>query len=96
MYLDYAEMQAESQRAMTMKSWIAKLDAFLRFNEKDILTNPGKVSAEVARELAENEFEKYEEKVKKIEAAQPISDFDKLVEKTKFLEKKSPKRKKLK
>ncbi len=96
MYLDYAEMQAEKQRAMTMKDWITKLDAFLRFNEKDVLTNPGKVSAEVAKELAEKEFEKYEEKVKKIEAAQPVSDFDKLVEKTKSLEKQSPKRKKSK
>ena len=93
MYLDYAEMQAEKQRAMTMKDWVTKLDAFLRFNEKDVLTNPGKVSAEVAKELAEKEFEKYEEKVKKIEAAQPVSDFDKLVEKTKSLEKQSPKRK---
>jgi len=96
MYLDYAEMQAEKQRAMTMKDWIAKLDVFLRFNEKDVLTNPGKVSAEVAKELAEKEFEKYEEKVKKIEAAQPVSDFDKLVEKTKSIEKQSPKRKKSK
>ena len=94
MYLDYAEMQAESKRAMTMKDWIAKLDAFLRFNEKDDLTNAGKVSAEIAKELAEKEFEKYEEKVKKNEAIQPVSDFDKLVEKTKSLEKKSPKRKK--
>ena len=94
MYLDYAEMQAESQRTMTMKDWIAKLDAFLRFNEKDVLANPGKVSAEVARELAEKEFEKYEEKVKKIEMTQPISDFDKLVEKAKTLEKKSSKKKK--
>ena len=94
MYLDYAEMQAESKRAMTMKDWIAKLDAFLRFNEKDVLTNAGKVSAEIAKELAEKEFEKYEEKVKKNEAIQPVSDFDKLVEKTKSLEKKSPKSKK--
>ena len=69
---------------------------FLRFNEKDVLTNPGEVSAEVAKELAEKEFEKYEEKVKKIEVAQPVSDFDKLIEKTKSLEKQSSKRKKSK
>jgi len=94
MYLDYAEMQAENKRAMTMKDWIAKLDAFLRFNEKDVLTNAGKVSAEVSKELAEKEFEKYEEKVKEIEATQPVSDFDKLVENTKSLVKKAPKRKK--
>jgi Virulence protein len=94
MYLDYAEMQAESKRAMTMKDWITKLDAFLRFNEKDVLTNAGKVSAEVSRELAEKEFEKYEEKAKEIEATQPVSDFDKLVEKTNSLVKKTPKKKK--
>ncbi|MEI6627601.1 MAG: phosphotransferase, partial [bacterium] len=41
-------------------------------------SNPGKVSAEVAQELAEKEFEKYEENFRKIEAAQPVSDFDKL------------------
>ncbi|MDP3790167.1 MAG: virulence RhuM family protein [Candidatus Omnitrophota bacterium] len=94
MYLDYAEMQAEKQRTMTMKDWITKLDAFLKFNERDVLTDPGKVSAEVARELAEKEFEKYEEKVRKVEASQPVSDFDKLVEKTRFLQKKSRKKKK--
>lgn len=89
MYLDYAEMQAENQRAMTMKNWVAKLDAFLKFNEKDVLTNPGEVSAEVAQKLAEKEFEKYEDKLRKIGVSQPVSDFDKLVEKTKLLEKKS-------
>jgi len=88
MYLDYAEMQAENRKAMIMKDWSEKLDAFLRFNEKEVLTNPGKVSAEVARKLAEKEFEKYEAKARKIEASQPVSDFDKLVEKTRKLEKK--------
>ena len=92
MYLDYAEMQAENKRIMTMNDWVAKLDAFLQFNEKDILTNPGKVSAEVAKELAEREFEKYEEQVRKIEAAQPVSDFDKLIEKTRSLENKETKK----
>ena len=91
MYLDYAEMQAENERLMAMKDWIAKLDAFLRFNEKDVLTNPGKVSAEVAKELAEKEFGKYEEKIRQMEALQPVSDFDKLIEKTKPLGKTEPK-----
>jgi hypothetical protein len=88
MYLDYAEMQAENRRPMTMTDWTAKLDAFLKFNEKDVLTNPGKISADVARELAEKEFGKYERQIRKIEATEPISDFDKLVERTKKLEKK--------
>ena len=86
MYLDYAETQAEKRQTMTMKDWAVKLDAFLQFNEKDILNNPGKVSAAVAKELAEKEFEKYEEQQRQIEAAQPVSDFDKLLEKTKQLE----------
>lgn len=48
MYLDYAEMQAMKKQAMYMYDWIEKLDAFLKFNERDILDNPGKVSAELA------------------------------------------------
>ncbi len=59
MYLDYAEMQANNRKIMYMKDWIRKLDAFLQFNEKEILDNPGKVSAEVAKAFAEDEFEKY-------------------------------------
>lgn len=94
MYLDYAELQAENQKTMTMKDWSIKLDAFLRFNEKDVLTNPGKVSAEVAKELAEKEFQKHEDNLKKIEATTPVSDFDKLVEKTKQIGKKEAKKKK--
>ena len=53
MYLDYAEMQAARGRAMTMKNWIGKLNAFLKFSEHEILTNAGKVSHEVAEELAD-------------------------------------------
>ena len=59
MYLDYAEDQAERKMAMTMEDWAAKLNAFLQFNERDILDNPGKVSQAVAKAFAESEFEKY-------------------------------------
>jgi hypothetical protein len=59
MYLDYAEMQAERGFPMTMEDWANKLNAFLQFNEKDILKNPGKVSQEIAKAFAESEFEKY-------------------------------------
>jgi hypothetical protein len=52
MYLDYAENQAARQIPMKMADWVAKLDAFLRFNEYEVLTNAGRVSAEVARRLA--------------------------------------------
>ena len=51
MYLDYAEHQAEKGIAMTMKDWVKKLDAFLQFNEEDILHNSGKVTAKIAKEL---------------------------------------------
>ncbi len=59
MYLDYAEDQAERNIPMTMKDWADKLNAFLQFNEREILDNPGKVSREMAKAFAENEFEKY-------------------------------------
>jgi hypothetical protein len=59
MYLDYAEDQAERGIPMTMADWAKKLDAFLQFNERDLLDHPGKVSAEIAKVFAESEFEKY-------------------------------------
>lgn len=59
MYLDYAEDQAERGFPMTMTDWAKKLDAFLQFNQRDLLDHPGKVSAEIAKAFAESEFEKY-------------------------------------
>ena len=59
MYLDYAESQALKRVAMQMKDWIEKLDAFLQFNEKDILMDTGKVSHHIALTLANKEFEKF-------------------------------------
>ena len=59
MYLDYAEDQAERNIPMTMQDWAGKLNAFLQFNERDILDQPGKVSQAVAKAFAESEFEKY-------------------------------------
>lgn len=56
MYLDYAENQAARQIPMRMADWVAKLDAFLKFNEYEVLTNAGSVSAEVAKRLAEEQF----------------------------------------
>lgn len=77
MYLDYAENQAKKHRVMKMKDWAEKLDAFLRFNEYEILDNPGKVSHEVAKKLAEQEFEKY----RMIQDREFISDFDRATKK---------------
>lgn len=62
MYLDYAEDQAERRNPMYMKDWEEKLNAFLKFNERDILTDAGSISHEVAKELAEKEYEKFNQK----------------------------------
>lgn len=77
MYLDYAENQAIRQKYMTMKDWIEKLDAFLKFNEYEVLQNAGTVSAEVAKQLAEKEFEKF----RIVQDQNFESDFDKEVKK---------------
>jgi hypothetical protein len=71
MYLDYAEEQAERRRPLYMRDWRDKLDAFLKFNERDVLQNAGKVSAEVAQKLALDEYEKFERKRLAAEAAAP-------------------------
>lgn len=79
MYLDYAETQAERNMPMTMKDWADKLNAFLQFNEKDILKNAGKVSQAIAKAFAESEFEKY----RVIQDKNYESDFDKEIKKLK-------------
>ena len=79
MYLDYAEDQARRKIPMTMEDWAKKLDAFLQFNERDILSNSGRITAEMAKAFAESEFEKY--RIKQDQLFK--SDFDKLLESTK-------------
>ena len=59
MYLDYATRQARRHIPMTMADWASKLDAFLRFNDAEILKDKGKVTAAIAKTFAESEFEKY-------------------------------------
>jgi hypothetical protein len=83
MYLDYAENQATRQIPMRMADWVGKLDAFLQFNEYEVLTNAGRFSAEVAKHLAEEQYQKFrvqqdrefesdfEKEVKRIEAKHP-------------------------
>ncbi|MBX3215719.1 MAG: virulence RhuM family protein [Labilithrix sp.] len=85
MYLDYAENQAARQIPMKMADWVKKLDAFLQFNEYEVLTNAGKVSAEIGKRLAEEQFEQFrftqdrafesdfEAEVKRIESKRPRS-----------------------
>jgi len=77
MYLDYAELQAARGKAMTMQNWAEKLNAFLKFSEYEILTNVGKISHEVAEELALKEYEKFRVEQDK----NYISDFDLIVKK---------------
>jgi hypothetical protein len=60
MYLDYAENQAARQIPMRMAEWVEKLDAFLKFNEYDVLANAGRVSHDVAKELAEEQYQAFD------------------------------------
>ena len=75
MYLDYAEDQAERGIPMTMDDWAGKLDAFLQFNQRDLLEHPGKVTAEIAKAFAESEFEKY----RIVQDRLFESDFDRMI-----------------
>lgn len=64
LYLDFAEMQAEEHRPMYMKDWINILDDFLSISRKDILTHAGKISAKLAKEKADHEYDKFKERTK--------------------------------
>ncbi len=75
MYLDYAENQAAKQIPMRMADWAGKLDAFLEFNEYEVLTDAGMVSAEVAKRLAGEQYASF--RVKQDQAFE--SDFEKEV-----------------
>lgn len=79
MYLDYAENQAARQIPMKMADWIDKLDAFLKFNEYDVLQDAGKVSHAVAIKLAEQEYEKF----RVLQDKHFESDFDREVKRLK-------------
>ena len=85
MYLDYATRQARRHIPMTMADWAEKLDAFLKFNDAEILSDKGKVTEKIAKTFAESEFEKY----RIIQDSLYKSDFDKLMEESnKEIEKK--------
>ncbi len=75
MYLDYATRQARRHIPMTMADWASKLDAFLQFNDAEILQDRGKVTAAIAKAFAESEFEKY----RVLQDKSYQSDFDRLV-----------------
>ncbi|MGC4105238.1 MAG: virulence RhuM family protein [Thermomicrobiales bacterium] len=74
MYLDYAEDRAKRQIRMTMQDWSERLDAFLRFNERDVLEDFGRVSATVAKETAVAEYGRFDQARKRREAEQADED----------------------
>ncbi len=78
MYLDYAEFQAQNQRQMFMKDWREKLNAFLQFNGQAILQDKGKITKEIADQLAVGNYEKFHQKRLQEADALP-SDFDKAI-----------------
>lgn len=75
MYLDYAEDQAERQKPMYMSDWIEKLDAFLQFNDRELLHNPGKVSKQVADSLAHSEYLNYNHARNRMNSHSDFLDF---------------------
>ena len=78
MYLDYAERQARRGNIMYMRDWVTRLDAFLQFNEEEVLHHKGKVTAAIAKAFAESEFEQF----RVIQDRLYQSDFDRLVART--------------
>jgi hypothetical protein len=68
MYLDYAEDQARRRLAVTMAMWVEKLDAFLAFNDRDVLTHAGKLRMDVAQQLAEQHYAVFDAGRKKADA----------------------------
>ncbi len=77
-YLIFAEGQAMRRIPMHMSDWITKLDAFLNINDREILTHAGKISHEIAKQLAEGEYEKFNCK-RLAKQDRTGNDFDKLV-----------------
>lgn len=77
MYLDFAEFQAKTSTLMYQKDWIEKLHKFLMLHDREVLQNSGKITAQLAKELAHSEYEKY----KIIQDKLYISDFDNIVKK---------------
>lgn len=77
-YLDLAEERAKRKIPMTMEDWSKRIDLFLEFDEREILKSAGKITAEIAKQHAETEFEKY----RIVQDRLFKSDFDKLIEKS--------------
>ena len=92
MYLDYAEDQAKRHKQIFMRDWRQKLDAFLKFNERDILNNAGKIAKEVADSFALEQYGKFNvkrlKKEAKVEMLADDAEFKKIEERIKKSKKK--------
>lgn len=86
MYLDYAELQAMDRKPMYMKDWIAKLDDFIRFNQRELLTHAGKISHQQALDKAHVEYDKYRKLISH-EPSQVEQHFDEAIQAIKGLAK---------
>ena len=64
LYLEFAELQAKSHIPMYMSDWIQKLDDFLKLSNRELLTHAGKISAEIAKQKADLEHQKFQERTK--------------------------------
>ena len=76
-YLDFAEEYARRHIPLTMEDWAKHLDLILQANGRDLLQNAGKITTALAKQHAENEFEKY----RPVQDRLFESDFDKMIEK---------------
>jgi hypothetical protein len=70
MYLDYAEDQAKRRSAVTMATWSEKLDAFLSFNDRDVLTHAGKLRMDVAQKLADDAYAAFDSARRALDAVE--------------------------
>ena len=75
-YLELAEDRARRRIPMTMEGWAKRLDRFLEFDEREILQDAGSITAQLAQEHAESEFEKY----RVVQDRLFESDFDRVVQ----------------
>jgi hypothetical protein len=75
-YLSFAELQARNRKPMYMKDWISKLNDFMTLNDKEILEHAGTISAKMAKELAESEYEKYRKSRIEIEDVQQMKELE--------------------
>ncbi|MCK9522638.1 MAG: virulence RhuM family protein [Proteobacteria bacterium] len=80
MWLDFAEDQARRRKQVFMKDWEQRLDNFLRFNERRVLSHAGKISKQAADEHAKTEYEKFEDRRRAYKESLGETDYVKQLE----------------